>query len=65
MHVGINDILRSKNRTNLNDLPENVVGKICQNYNIGKTFILGITPSIRTNGDISNTIKKIRELSKK
>ena len=65
MHVGINDISRSKDPNDLNDLPENVVGKICQNYNIGKIFILGITPSIRTNGDISNTIKKIRELCKK
>ena len=65
MHVGINDISRSKDPNDLNDLPENVVGKICQNYNIGKIFILGITPSTRTNVDISNIIKKIRELCKK
>ena len=48
MHVGINDILRSKDPNDLNDLPKNVikVGKICQNQNIGKMFMSGITPSM-------------------
>ena len=61
IHVGINDILRSKEFSDLNDLPENVikVRKICQSHNIGKIFISGITPSTRTNADISNINKKI------
>ena len=52
--------LRSNDPSDLNDLPENVikVGKICQNHNIGKIFISGITPSTRTNHDISNIYKK-------
>ena len=52
--------LRSKDPSDLNDLPENVikVGKICQNHKIGKIFISGITPSTRTNVDISNIYKK-------
>ena len=67
IHFGINDILRSKDSNDLNDLPENVikVGKICQNHNIGKIFISGITPSTRANVDISNINKKIGELCKK
>ena len=67
IHVGINDILRSKDSNDSNDLPENVikVGKICQNHNIGKIFISGIIPSKRTNVDISNTKKKVHELRKK
>ena len=61
--MGINSILRSQNPNNLNDLPK--VGNICQNHNIGKIFIPGITPSTRTNVDISNINKKISELCKK
>ena len=43
IHVIINDILRSKDPNDLDDLPDNVikVGKICQNHNIGKIFISG------------------------
>ena len=67
IHVGINDILRSKDPNDLNDLPENVIkfGKICQNHNIDKIFISGITPLTRTNVGISNITKKIRQLCKK
>ena len=38
IHIRINDILRSKDSNDLNDLPENVikVGKIFQYHNIGK-----------------------------
>ena len=48
IYVGINDILRSKDPNDLNDLPKNVmkVGKICRNHNVGKIFMSGITPSM-------------------
>ena len=40
IHVGINDILRSKD-DELHKLPENIikVGNTCQKYNIGKIYI--------------------------
>ena len=40
IHVGINDILRSKH-DELHKLPENIikVGSTCQKYNIGKIYI--------------------------
>ena len=60
IHVGINDILRSKDSNDLNHLPENVIkaGKICPNHNIDKILISGIIPWTRTNVDISNINKK-------
>ena len=57
IHVGINDILRSKGENEVNDIPRkvmNIVGN-CGNYNIPKIFISSI---IRC----SRTTVKIREL---
>ena len=67
INVEIDDILISKDPKELKDLPQNVikVEKICQNYNIAKIFISGIPQSTRTNVDISNINKKMRELRKK
>ena len=67
IHIGINDILRSKDSNDLNHLPENVIkaGKICQNHNIDKILISGIIPSTRTNVDISNINKKYANCLKK
>ena len=64
INVGINGILRSKDSNDLNDLPESVImiGKMCQNDNIGKIFISGTISSTRTNVDISNIKEKIHEL---
>ena len=47
IHVGINDILRNKNDTDLNNLPESIleIANTCQNYNIGKIFISALLPS--------------------
>ena len=41
IHVGINDMLRSKHYDKLDQLPGNIirVGNTCQKYNIGKIFI--------------------------
>ena len=51
IHVGINDILRSKHYDELDKLPGNIikVGNICQKYNIGKIYVSAILPSTRTN----------------
>ena len=65
IHVGINDILKSKDLNDLNDFRECYKGWICQNHNIGKIYMSGITPSTRTNVDMSNINKKIRDLCKK
>ena len=63
----ITDIFRSEDSNDVNHLPENVtkVEKICQNHNIGKILRSGIISSTRTNVDISNINKKIRQLCKK
>ena len=42
-----------------------MIGKMCQNDNIGKIFISGTISSTRTNVDISNIKEKIHELWKK
>ena len=39
-----------------------MVGKMCQNDNIGKIFISGTISSTQTNVDISNIKEKIHEL---
>ena len=46
----------SKDSKFLNDLPKNLkkAGKICHDHNIGKIFVLEITPSIQINTDIFN-----------
>ena len=53
IHVGINDILRSKH-DELDKLPGNItkVGNTCQKYNIGKIYTSAILPSARTNINI-------------
>ena len=50
VHVGINDNLRNKNDTDVNNLPDSIleVANTCQNYNIGKIFIWALLPSKRT-----------------
>ena len=50
IHNGVNDILRSKDPNDLNDLPRSVikVGKICENHNTGKIF------NIRNNSIVTN-----------
>ena len=41
IHVGINDILRSKDISELKDLPKKImqIGTTCQRYNIGKVYV--------------------------
>ena len=66
IHVGINDILRSKH-DELHKLPENIikVGNTCQKYNIGKIYISAILPSTRTNINIYDINQKLRDLCMK
>ena len=67
IHVGINDILRSKHYDELDKLPGNIIkeGNICQKYNIGKIYISAILPSIRLNINIFDINKKLHDLCMK
>ena len=55
IHVRISDILRNKNDTDLNNLPESIleIANTCQNYNIAKIYISALLPSKQTKVDIS------------
>ena len=64
IHVGINDILRSKDMSELKDLPKKImqIGTTCQRYNIGKVYVSSVLPSTRTSfniGQINETIKEL------
>ena len=67
IHVGINDILRSKHYGKLDKLLGNIikVRNTCQKYNIGKIYILAIFPPTRTNINIFDINKKLRDLCMK
>ena len=67
IHVGINDILRSKHYDELDKLPGNIIkeGNICQKYNIGKIYISAILPSTRLNINIFDINKKLHDLCMK
>ena len=64
IHVGINDILRNENDTDLNNLPESIleIANTCQNYNIGKIFISALLPSKRTKANISQINETLKQL---
>ena len=64
IHVGINDILRSKHYHELDILPGSIikVANICQKYNIEKIYISAILSSTRTNINILDINKKLRDL---
>ena len=55
IHVGINDILRNKNDTDRNNMPDSIleIANNCQNYSIGKIFIWALLPAKRTKVYIS------------
>ena len=57
IHVGINDILRSR------DMSELKVGRTCQSYSVGKVHVSPILPSTWTFIDIGQINKVIKELS--
>ena len=63
IHVGINDILRNKTDTDLN-LPESIleIANACQNYKIGKIFMLALLPLRRTKNNISQINKTLKHL---
>ena len=67
IHVGINDILRSKHYDELDELPGNIikVRNTCQKYNTGKIYISVILLSTRTNITIFDIHKKLRNLYRK
>ena len=54
IHVGINDILRSKHYDELDKLPGNImkVANTCQKYNIRKLYVSAILPSTWKNINI-------------
>ena len=67
IHVGINDILRSKHYGELDKLLGNIikVRNTSQRYSIGKIYILAIFPPTRTNINIFDINKKLRDLCMK
>ena len=62
--VGINDILRNRNDTDLNNPPESILQIVntCQNYNIGKILISALLPSRRTKVNISQINETLKHL---
>ena len=64
IYVGINDILRNKNDTDLNNMPESIleIANTCQNYNTGKIFISALLPSKRTKVNISQINETLKHL---
>ena len=64
IHVGINDILRSKGEKEINDIPRKImnIAETCTNYNIPKIFISSIIRWSRATVDIDYINRKIREL---
>ena len=63
MHVGINNILRSKHYDELDKLPGNIkVTNTCQKYNNGKICISAILPSTRININIHEINTKLRDV---
>ena len=64
IHVGINDILRSKGEKEVNDIPRKImnIAETCRNYNIENIFIFSIIRCSRTTVDIDYINGKIREL---
>ena len=65
--ITINDILRFKHHDELDTLPENIikVGNTCQEYNIEKIYVSAILPSTRTNINIFDINKNLRDLCMK
>ena len=64
IYVGINDILRNNNDTDMNNLPESIleIQNTCQNYNIAKIFISTFLPSKRNNVNISQINETLKHL---
>ena len=64
IYVGINDILRNNNDTDMNNLPESIleIQNTCQNYNIVKIFISTFLPSKRNNVNISQINETLKNL---
>ena len=50
IHVGMNDILRSKTESDLNKLPNKIIdiARTCRSYSIRKIFLSSVSPSFRT-----------------
>ena len=67
IHVGINNILKSKHYDKLDKLSGNNIKVVntCQKYNIGKKSISAILPLTRTNINIFDINKKLRDLCMK
>ena len=64
IYVGINDILRNKNDTDLNNMPESIleIANTCRNYNIGKIFISALLSSKRNKVNISQIDETLKHL---
>ena len=62
IHVGINDILRHKDKNELKNLPEDIlkIGNSCRNHNINEVFVSSILRSFRTSLDIEEINNKLK-----
>ena len=67
IHVGIIDILRSKDITELKDLPKKFmqIRTTCQCYNIAEVYVSSILASTRTSFNIGQINEAIKELCHK
>ena len=67
IHVGINDILWSKDISGLKDLPKNLMqlGTTCQSYEIDKVYVSSILPPTRTSFNVGWVNEVIKELCHK
>ena len=64
IHVGINDIIRNKNDTDLNNLSDSIlkIANTCQDYNISKIFNSALLPSKGTKVNISQINETLKNL---
>ena len=64
IHIGINDILRSKGEKEVNDIPKKImnIAETCRNYNIAKIIIYSIIRCSRMTADIDYINGNIRKL---
>ena len=67
IHVGINNVLRSKDMSFRKDLPKRImqIGTTCQHFNISSVYVSSILPSTRTSFNIDQINEAIKELCHK
>ena len=64
VHANINDTLRSKNESELEELPTKIIeiGNICQKCKVSKMFALSILPYSKSKINIKSLNKKLKNV---